>query len=75
MTCGDRVISVGDLATGDQRSPGVIGGHLWSPVVTGDEIGDEISAPKMTKDLGEFMGVHERLGIGPPAVTGDQIWD
>ena len=66
-TCGDRGILVADLAAGDCRLPRVTGSNQWSPVVTGDEIGDEICAPKITKDLGEFMGVHERLGIGPPA--------
>ena len=50
-------------------------GSNWrSPVVTGNEIGDKISAPKITNDFGEFMGVHERFGIGPPAVTGDHIY-
>ena len=41
----------------DQWSPWVIGGNRGSPALTGDEIGDKISAPKITKDLGE-LGVH-----------------
>ena len=40
--------------------------------MTGDEIGDKMCAPKITKDLGE-LGERLGIGIGPPAVTGDHI--
>ena len=56
VTCGDWGISVGDLATGDRRPPGVTGSKRRSPMVTGDQIGVENQRAKNYKGFGAVHG-------------------
>ena len=63
VACGDRGDLVGDLIAGDRRRR----------VVTCGDLRPHQRKSRLAHFPTGFMGVHERLGIGPPAVTGDHI--
>ena len=65
VACGDRDGLIGDLTVGDRG---------WPAVTCGDRRPDK-SHYGITYFPRGFMGVHGRLRLGPPAVTGNEIED